>query len=47
MSKENYKKKVKIEMTREGKKVDFQGGTYSLKKINIHMFLLDVYKSIF
>ena len=32
---------------RGGKEVDFQGGTYSLKTINLNMFLLDIYKNIF
>ena len=41
------KKKVKIEIRRRGKEVDFQGGTYSLKTINLNMFLLDIYKNIF
>ena len=36
-----------MEMRRGGKEVGFQGGTYSLKTIYIHMFLLDIYKKIF
>ena len=41
------KTKVKTEMRRGGKEVGFQGGAYSLKTIDIHMFLLDIYKNIF
>ena len=40
-------KKVKIEMRREGKEVDFKCGTYSLKKISIHMFFTWYLKTIF
>ena len=36
-----------MEMRSGGKEVDFQGGTYSLKTINLNMFLLDIYKNIF
>ena len=38
---------MKMEMRRGGKEVEFQGGTYSLKTLNIRMFLLDIYKNIF
>ena len=41
------KNKMKMEMRRGGKEVEFQGGTYSLKTLNIRMFLLDIYKNIF
>ena len=46
-AKKIIKKKVKMEMRSGGKEVDFQGGTYSLKTINLNMFLLDIYKNIF
>ena len=39
-----------MEMRREGKEVDFQGGTYSLNTINIstiNMFLRDICKNVF
>ena len=38
------KKKMKIGIRKEGKEVAFQDGTYSLKTIDKHMFLLDICK---
>ena len=36
-----------MEMSGEGKKVDFQDVTYSLKTLTYNMFLLDIHKNIF
>ena len=46
---ENYKKKVKMEMRKEGKEVAFQDGTYSFfsKLYTFNMFLLEIHKIIF